>query len=158
MIGISDAVRTELQNYADRGVFQNFSVSHSGSHNVNFKFNWLTENSFSLLLNVDKCQLELQNLLPGVPYRSDMDKAFRSFLVDRCAVSVPLHRRFDDNRFAIQVKNRRQNLSVIVGFSEGDAGEAVKMSINLLHEIFNNFLVEGPYQNYMVEFFNEPEE
>ena len=83
MVGITDVVRSELQNYADRGIFQNFSVAGSGSKNLNFKFNWLTKNSFSLLLNVDKSQLELQNLLPAVPYRSDMDKAFRNFLFSK---------------------------------------------------------------------------
>ena len=40
----------------------------------------------------------------------------------------------------------------------GDAGDATKTAVNLFHEIFNNFLAEGPYQNYMVEVFNEPEE
>jgi len=158
MVGITDVVRSELQNYADRGIFQNFSVARSGSKNLNFKFNWLTENSFSLLLNVDKSQLELQNLLPAVPYRSDMDKAFRNFLIGRSDLSVPVHRRLDDKRFTFQVKNRDKNLSVIISFSEEDAAEAAKTTVNLLHEIFNNFLVEGPYQNYMVEFFNEPEE
>jgi len=47
---------------------------------------------------------------------------------------------------------------VSIGFLRDDAHLAVKASVNLLHEIFNNFLVEGPYQNYMVEVFNLPEE
>ena len=66
------------------------------------------------------------------------------------------------NFFGINLKNLKKTnekiLSVIIGFSEEDAAEAAKTTVNLLHEIFNNFLVEGPYQNYMVEFFNEPEE
>ena len=158
MIEILDAVRSELQIYASRGIFQNFSVSNSGSKNFKFKFDWLSKNPFSLRLNTEKCQIELQDVLPAVHFRSDMDKAFREFLGSRSALSVPSHRRLDENRFAIQVKNRRQNLSVIVNFSKKDAAKAAKVSVNLLHEIFNNFLVEGPYQNYMVEVFNEPEE
>ena len=158
MIEISDLVRSELQIYASRGIFQNFSVSNSGSKNFKFKFDWLSKNTFSLRLNTEKCQIELQDVLPAVHFRSDMDKAFREFLGSRSALSVPSHRRLNENRFAIQVKNRRQNLSVIVNFSKKDAAKAAKVSVNLLHEIFNNFLVEGPYQNYMVEVFNEPEE
>jgi hypothetical protein len=42
--------------------------------------------------------------------------------------------------------------------SQGDSSGVAKIVINLLHEIFNNFLMEGPYQNYMVEVFNVPEE
>ena len=48
--------------------------------------------------------------------------------------------------------------SVIIGFNQVDAGGGAKNAINLLHEIFNNFLMEGPYQNYMLEVFNVPEE
>ena len=158
MIEISDLVRSELQTYASRGIFQNFSVSNSGSKNLKFKFNWLSKKPFSLRLNTEKCQIELQDVLPAVHFRSDMDKAFREFLGSRSGLSVPSHRRLDENRFAIHVKNRHQNLSVIVNFSKEDATKAAKISINLLHEIFNNFLAEGPYQNYMVEVFNEPEE
>ena len=42
--------------------------------------------------------------------------------------------------------------------SQGDSSGVAKNVINLLHEIFNNFLMEGPYQNSMVEVFNVPEE
>ncbi len=42
--------------------------------------------------------------------------------------------------------------------SQGDSSGVAKNVINLLHENFNNFLMEGPYQNYMVEVFNVPEE
>jgi len=42
--------------------------------------------------------------------------------------------------------------------SQGDSSGVAKTAINLLHENFNNFLMEGPYQNYMVEVFNVPEE
>jgi len=42
--------------------------------------------------------------------------------------------------------------------SQGDSAGVAKTAINLLHGNFNNFLMEGPYQNYMVEVFNVPEE
>ena len=41
--------------------------------------------------------------------------------------------------------------------SQGDSAGVAKTAINLLHGNFNNFLMEGPYQNYMVEVFNVPE-
>ena len=66
--------------------------------------------------------------------------------------------KIDAKRFSIKAKNTNSELSVSIGFLRDDAHLAVKTSVNLLHEIFNNFLVEGPYQNYMVEVFNLPEE
>ena len=87
-----------------------------------------------------------------------MDNAFREFLLSRCAEEISVHRRLDGKRLTIKAKNKNGDISVLIGFSEFDSRLAVKTSINLLHEIFNNFLVEGPYQNYMVEVFNLPEE
>jgi hypothetical protein len=153
------AVSAELQQYADRGIFQNFSQFVAGGGNtVSYRFNWLAESPFVLALKPNSQELELKELLPGVPFRSDMDRAFRQFLIQRSAASVPAHRRLDADRFAISCRNRQQKLSVILGFNAEDAGAAAKAAVNLLHEIFNNFLLEGPYQNYMVEFFNVPEE
>ena len=155
---IYEVVRSELQTYADRGIFQNFSSSDPGGKFSEFKFNWLTEKPFLLRLNSTMHELELKGVLPAVPFRSDMDKAFRNFLVERCRDEIPTHRKIDAKRFSIKAKNTNSELSVSIGFLRDDAHLAVKTSVNLLHEIFNNFLVEGPYQNYMVEVFNLPEE
>lgn len=156
---IVKAVSSELQNYADRGVFQNFSLAPTArGDSVDFWFHWLTSSPFHLKLNSSKPELELKNVLPAVPFRSDMDKAFRAFISQRSDASIPSHRRLDAERFDFNCRNRQQNLSVIIGFRPDDAGDATKVAVNLLHEIFNNFLAEGPYQNYMVAVFNLPEE
>ncbi|MCH7815098.1 MAG: hypothetical protein IIC60_00885 [Proteobacteria bacterium] len=153
------AVTSELQNYADRGIFQNFSrIQSADGSQVDFRFRWLATTPFHLKLNTSKPELELRNVLPAVPFRSEMDKAFRAFLIQRCDTSIASHRRLDGSRFAFNCRNRQQNLSVAIGFQARDAGAAAKTAVNLLHEIFNNFLAEGPYQNYMVETFNVPEE
>lgn len=155
---LNGAVRTELQSYADRGVFRNFIVSNSGGSTVDFYFNWLAEVPFHLRLNTNKAELELKDVLPSIPFRSEMDTALRNFITARCDESLPDHRRLDASRFNFTCRNRQQNLSIKIGFDPIDAGDAAKTAINLLHEIFNNFLLEGPYQNYMVEVFNIPEE
>ena len=158
MTKVFDVFRSELQTYADRGIFQNLSCNNIENKVSEFKFHWMTDKQFSLRLNVIKHQLELRNILPSVHYRSDMDNAFREFLLSRCAGEIPAHRRLDGKRLTIKARNKNGDVSVLIGFSEFDSRLAVKTSINLLHEIFNNFLVEGPYQNYMVEVFNLPEE
>ena len=155
---VLSAVRTELQSYADRGIFQNFSVGELRAGKAEFRFSWLTENPFKMHLNTDKGELEVRDILPSVPFRSPMDKALRAFLVARCDSSIPIHRRLDAQRFSFQCKTRAENVSIIIGFDSRDTGDAAKTSIKLLHEIFNNFLLDGPYQNYMVESFNIPEE
>lgn len=152
-------VKTEFQTYADRGIFQNFSFAESANGNTaEFRFHWLEEKPFLIKLNANKPELLIKDFLPAVPYRSDMDKAFREFLIQRCDESILEHRRLDGERFSFVCSNRQAHLSVTIGFKPSDAGDAAKTAVNLLHEIFNNFLLDGPYQNYMVEVFNVPEE
>ena len=158
MTKVFDVFRSELQTYADRGIFQNLSCNNLGDKVSEFKFHWMTDKQFSLRLNVTRHELELRNILPSVPYRSDMDSAVRGFLLSRCTENIPVHRRLDGKRLSMKAKNKNGDVSVLIGFSEVDSRLAVKTSIKLLHEVFNNFLVEGPYQNYMVEVFNLPEE
>ncbi len=159
MQDIVGAVKAELQGYADRGVFRNFSISESTTGKaVEFRFQWLAESAFILKLNSEKPELQLRNVLPAVPFPSEMDTAFRNFLIQRCDESIPAHRRLDGGRFSFVCRNRQQMLSVVIGFAPEDAAAAANSSIKLLHEIFNNFLHEGPYQNYMVEVFNVSEE
>jgi|GEM_PF-1208650 len=156
---VAEAVKTELQGYADRGIFRNFTVSDSArGAGMDFRFDWLTESPFLLRLNPRKPELELKEILPSVPFRSSMDREFREFLRARCDESVPAHRRMDSSRFSFNCQNRNQKLSILIGFNNEDASAAARTAVNLLHEIFNNFLLEGPYQNYMVEVFNVPEE
>ena len=157
---IVSAVTNELRSYADRGIFSNFSVrpSGAGAGLVHYRFHWLTDSSFHIKLNPARRVLELQELLPAVPFRSQMDKAFRQFLTGRAANSVPEHRRLDDQRFQFKCSNRQQKLSVAITFAPGDAAGATRSAVNLIHEVFNNFLQDGPYQNYMVEVFNVAEE
>jgi hypothetical protein len=152
------SVRTELQNYADRGIFRNFSVGDSRGGVVDFRFNWLTGTPFHLRLNANKPELDLKDVLPSVPFRSSMDTALRNFIVQRCDESLPDHRRLDASRFNFTCRNRQQKISISIGFEPDDVCDAAKTAVNLLHEIFNNFLLDGPYQNYMVEVFNVPEE
>ena len=158
MTEVFEVFRSELQAYADRGIFQNLSCNIIGENISEFKFHWMTDKQFTLRLNVIKHELELRDILPSVSFRSDMDNAFRGFILSRCTKEIPIHRRLDGERLNIKAKNKNGNVSVLIGFSESDSCLAVKTSINLLHEIFNNFLMEGPYQNYMVEVFNLPEE
>lgn len=152
-------IKTVFQDYADRGVFSNFSVLESNSKKpTQFVFNWLAETPFQIKHHSGRNELEIHRILPRVSYRSPMDKAFREFLQQRCADSVPEHRRLDDKKYRFSCRNRGGDLSVTLGYDRGDECDAAATSIRLLHEIFNNFLMEGPYQNYMVEVFNLPEE
>jgi hypothetical protein len=160
---VTTAVTENLRDYADRGVFRNFSVidlakSPRATQLTDYQFNWLSEAAVKMRLDPLNGSLRIIDILPGIPYRSAMDKALREFIHQRCDAQLPDHRRLDNEQIKFRLSNRRQTVSITLEFDLDSAALAARSAVQLLHEIFNNFLQEGPYHNYMVEFFNEPEE
>ncbi|MEE2776017.1 MAG: hypothetical protein VYE73_04560 [Acidobacteriota bacterium] len=150
------AVMCVLQGHANRGVFRGFSVREvaRGRH---FEFRWLTDATFHLRLDALAGTLTFSDLLPNVPYRSAMDRAFRSFVRECTSEQLPAHRRIDRDLAQVRCRNRKGSASLVVTAVGGDFDYATRKAISLVNEIFHGFL-RGPYYAYMVENFNEPEE
>ena len=157
-------VQSVLSGYAERGIFQKLSKQEEiggkkiGNAVTTFEFRWLTDRNLCLKIDSNRNKLELVSVLPAVPARSHMDKQFRIFLKERCDKTLPLHRRLDDERFTFKCTNKKQNISISISYVSGDEVEASKTAVKLYHEIFNHFLMDGPYQNYMIEQFGISEE
>ena len=152
-----DAVHRALRSYADRGVFRGFSCRERARGRCEFSFRWLADADFTLVFDPEKRELTIRDLLPNVPYRSDMDRAFRAFLRERADASLPAHRRFDPEQLSLRCTNRAGRISITASVHDGDFDRATRRSISLVNEVFHGFL-RGPYFDYMVENFGEPEE
>ena len=153
----ANQVAQVLRGYADRGVFRGFVCHERSAQRHEYTFRWLTDASFRLIFDASEGSLTFRDLLPNVAYRSAMDKAFRVFLRERSSVELPEHRRIDPERVRLTCRNRKGNVSVSLAVLGNDYGYATKKAVSLVNEIFHGFL-RGPYYEYMVTQFNEPEE
>lgn len=153
----SRAVALGLQSYADRGVFRGFArrPAHGGRHE--YRFLWLTEGPTVLRFDPRSGTLTLPDLLPNVAYPSAMDRALRAFLAERSSAALPDHRRIDPKRASVRCVNRAGKVTIVLAVAKGHGAYAITKAISLVNEIFHGFL-RGPYREYMVENFNEPEE
>lgn len=97
------------------------------------------------------------DLLPGVPYPSEMDRALRAFVAGRGNADLPAHRRIDPAKVSCRCRNRGGKVSIEVRCLDGDLEYAAGKAVKLVNEIFLNFLA-GPYDGYMIEHFGAPEE
>ncbi len=93
-----------------------------------------------------------------------MDRAFRAWVRDRSSDGLPEHRRIDPRRLTVACTNRGGSVSVALALRRrGAASEredweyAARKGVSLVNEIFHGFL-RGPYYEYMVQNFGEPEE
>jgi hypothetical protein len=83
------AATRALREYADRGVFRGFSdgVGRSGRDEVSFR--WLADSTFRVRLDPAARSLTFLDVLPNVPHRSAMDRAFRAFVGARSSAELP---------------------------------------------------------------------
>jgi hypothetical protein len=158
------AVGDTLRGYAERGVFRGFAEAPRRDGGRDFEFRWLAGATFHLRLDPRGRRLVWTDVLPGVESRSAMDRAFRAWLRERQSEELPDHRRIDPARVALTCANRAGRLSIALALrrrgttgAREDWAYATRKGVSLMNEVFHGFL-RGPYYDYMVRHFGEPEE
>ncbi len=149
-----DLVGGILENYANRGFFRGFSRGPVRGGKAFFKILWHRDRVFELILDTNKRSLRFPVVLPQVPADSSMYRELRDFVASRQSADVPEHRRIDPAKARIAAANRAGNISLTLKLADTDYEYATRKFINLVHEIFMVFLLDGPYFEYMVEVFD----
>lgn len=80
-----------------------------------------------------------------------MYRELRAFLKERHSAEVPEHRRVNPAKARVTLSNKIGVVSLTLGSKDGDFDYATRKIIQIVHEIFMVFLVDGPYYEYMVE-------
>jgi len=139
-----------LEGYAAKAVFRGFSAHPKRGGKAAYKMVWHHDRPFELLLDVPNGTLLFPALLPGVPSRSDMYRELRAFLKSRQTDEVPEHRRVNPAKARLTSSNQRGVVSLTLTVKDDDFDYAARKLIQIVHEIFMVFLVDGPYFEYMV--------
>jgi hypothetical protein len=128
------------------------------------EFRWLAGSTFRVRLDPVARTLTFLDLLPNVPHRSAMDRAFRAFVRERSSEQLPEHRRIDPRRVGVLCANSAGRISVVLALRRRGAAReredwayAARRGVSLMNEVFHGFL-RGPYYAYLVENFGESEE
>ncbi len=154
--GPEDIVDALLRARADRGVFRSFASARVRGR-LDCSFVWLRERPIRLVFDPRRGTLEFRDLLPNLAPGAPLYRDFRRFLRDRSSSGLPDHRRIDSARVKVRGRNRKGSVSVALDSADGDWDYAVSKGLKLVNEIFLGFL-RGPYYEYMVENFQEPED
>ncbi|PCJ58560.1 MAG: hypothetical protein COA73_09830 [Candidatus Hydrogenedentota bacterium] len=150
----TDVVGSALEDYAERGVFRGFSRSGLHKGKEHFKLMWHRDQMFELIADPEKKTLRFPMVLPSVPDDIGMYDAFKVYLKDRQSDTLPDHRRIDPARAEIRSVNRGGNVSLTLKVKDDDFEYGTRKLINLVHEIYLDFLSDGLYYDYLVETFN----
>lgn len=149
-------VRTQLAPFAQRGVLRGLEEHATRGGKTEFRFSWLLDRRFTLVFDPAKAQLVLEDLLPNVPAKSDLDRAVRAFVAGRAEKSVPPHRRIDPAKLTAQVSVRGDTLSVTFAVKRNQYVYAVPKVLNFCNELFG--YLNMYQQQYMWSHMGVPEE
>jgi hypothetical protein len=140
-----------LEEYAAKAVFRGFSAHPKAGGKAAYKMVWHFDRPFELFLDVPAKTLRFPAVLPGVPARSPMYRELRAFLKARQTDELPEHRRVNLAKARLTMTNQRGAVVLNLTVKDGDFEYATRKIIQIVHEIFMVFLVDGPYYEYMVE-------
>ncbi len=149
-----ETVGAILQGYADRAVFRGFSrppVSAKKPRRATFKVLWHRGRSFDIVVDATKHSLHIPLVLPQVPLRSPMYRAFKTFVASRSTTEMPEHRRIDRRKARVAIANTGGNVSVTLTVRDQDYEYGTRKLMHLIHEVFLTFLAD--YFDYQVEAF-----
>jgi hypothetical protein len=147
-------VRDALQHYAHRGSFRSFSEVEGTDARAEFRFVWFRDTSFRVAFDRTPRRLTFIDMLPGIPARSAMDRHLRSFVKMYTSTEVPEHRRVDPRRVQVKVVNRGGAVSLVFDIKAKDVAFGVRKAVHLVNDILQDFLNEGIYVQYNVDYFN----
>lgn len=113
---------------------------------------WHKERFYDLIFDAAKRSLRFPVVLPKVPRA--MYEDFKKFVAERQSDEVVEHRRIDPKRVRISCSLKNGNVSLLFISKDGDLAYAAQKIINLVHEVFQIFLRDGLYYEYVIETFD----
>jgi hypothetical protein len=146
----SNIVGGVLETYAARGVFKGFSKTGEDA----WRMLWHRDRFFDLILNEEAGTLTFPEVLPGVPARSEMMKAYRAFVAAFAAESQPEHKRIDLSKTKLKCLAKGGSAGLEAKVVDGDWDYAVRKLIHVVHETYLVFLYDGAYYEYLIETFD----
>ena len=139
-----------LETYAARGVFKGFSKTGDRA----WRMLWHRDRFFDLTLDEEASTLTFPEVLPQVPARSAMMKAYRTFVAAFAAESQPEHKRIDPAKTKLKCLARGGSAGLEAKAVDGDWDYAVRKLIHVVHETYLVFLYDGAYYDYLIETFD----
>lgn len=152
----AETVDALLRARAEQGLFRAFSSKRDRGR-LKCSVGWLGSRPIEIVFDPRSARLVFRDLLPDMPLRSSIYRDFRGFLRGRAVPDLPEHRRFDAARIVLQATNSKGRVTVALESVDGDLDHLVSKGLKLVNEIFLGFL-RGPYHEYMVRNFQEPED
>ena len=151
-----DLVRERLKGLSERGVFRGWSETEGRGGQTVFRFRWLLDAEFTLMVDPLRSELVAKDLLVSVAYPSVFDRDLRRFAAGRSDPALPAHRRLDGEQVTLTYQNRRQAVSLRLKVQPGSFPYALKALLGTINDLFTYLNLY--HIDYLQQYFGVPEE
>jgi hypothetical protein len=146
-----DIVTETLETYAQRGVFRAFSCISRSKTEVRYRMQWHKDRFFDLTFHPAQRALRFEAVLPNAPAQMYAD--FKRFVAERQSDALPEHRRIDSRKVRITCSRTKGDIALLFRAKDGEVEYAVRKLIDLVHQVYQVFLRDGLYYEYMIGTF-----
>lgn len=150
----AETVARVLEGYAQKGIFRGYSPATNNAGRATFRIVWHRDQRFECIVDPKRRTIRVPVVLPDVTARSEMDRAFKNYVKERHNSSRPDHRRIDPAKTEIKPYNRNGNATLTATVYGDNYEYAARKIVNLINEIYVDFLRDGRFYDYMIETFN----
>lgn len=112
---------------------------------------WHKDRFYDLIFDPARKSLRFEVVLPNVPLA--MYEDFKRFVASRRSPDVLEHRRIDPKRIRLFCSRRNGDISLLAKSKDGDLEYLAQKLVHLVQEVFQIFLRDGLYYEYMIETF-----
>jgi hypothetical protein len=140
-----------MDEYARRGVFSGRSFTEDSQGRFVCKVIWHGNQLFFFRADLKAGSITIPIALPNVPPNSEMYEELKEFVRSRHDAALPLHRRVERSKAALECSNRRANVSLKVVVKGQHYSYGMRMLVNIVQEIYLLFLPDRLYFDYMAK-------
>ncbi|MEK7346446.1 MAG: hypothetical protein AAB176_12215 [Pseudomonadota bacterium] len=149
-----ESVRELIEDHAARGVFR-FSPQPSDKiGSERYRIVWFRGQTMQLDVDSRHGRATLCGFLPPVSPRTKLDRELRAWLKSHESHERPAHRRRDPTQFKTVLRNADSVMRVSITSTEGNPVQATRKLLQLVNELYLEFLADASRYNWIVETFD----
>jgi hypothetical protein len=147
----NNRVSAALQEYADRGVFRGLTnVTDTPDISV-YHVIWHFNRRLAIAFDYNRRSITVRNIFPNLPQDSQMYRSLLTYVARFKSRGRPNHRRITSAVGLLECVHVGENVSLRLELKRNDYALGVRKIVLAIHELFRDFLLNGPYYEYQVE-------
>jgi hypothetical protein len=140
-----------LEEYLKRGTFRSLSKISNRRSISKYAVVWHRNRRVQIAVNYRRSTITVENIFPNVPKLSPMYRELKNYVSKYGSLDMPKHRRVEKSVGELICKRNASDVSLCLRLKGADYEKGLRRIVYVTHELFHDFILNGPYYTYQVE-------